>query len=198
MCLMAKNSKVISPNSSDDEVDEEDEIANLIKQYGKSAATRIMKLIMKLDDLDETLESQEELFRLEREKSETLEKHLTNERKENKRLEESLKGKDSILLEVEESLTSEKRKMNDLTKELSLVEDTHANSKRDNEKLQESLTSLQAVHTSLEVKVNTLLESSSNTCKSSSHLVLQLVTVVHDALILIFKLVLLTMPKCKP
>jgi chromosome segregation ATPase len=195
---MAKNSKVISPNSSDDEVDEEDEIANLIKQYGKSAATRIMKLIMKLDDLDETLESQEELFRLEREKSETLEKHLTNERKENKRLEESLKGKDSILLEVEESLTSEKRKMNDLTKELSLVEDTHANSKRDNEKLQESLTSLQAVHTSLEVKVNTLLESSSNTCKSSSHLVLQLVTVVHDALILIFKLVLLTMPKCKP
>jgi hypothetical protein len=68
MCLMAKNLKVISPNSSDDEVDEEDEIASLIKQYGKSAATRIMKLIMKLDDLDETLESQEELFRLEREK----------------------------------------------------------------------------------------------------------------------------------
>jgi hypothetical protein len=31
MCLMAKNSKLISPNSSDDEVDEEDEIASLIK-----------------------------------------------------------------------------------------------------------------------------------------------------------------------
>jgi septal ring factor EnvC (AmiA/AmiB activator) len=61
-----------------------------------------MKLIMKLDDLDETLESQQELFRLEREKFKTLEKHLTNERKENKRLEESLKAKDSILLEVEE------------------------------------------------------------------------------------------------
>jgi hypothetical protein len=102
MCLMAKNSKVISPNSSDNEIDEEDEIASLIKQYGKSAATRIMKLIMKLDDLDETLESQQELFRLEREKFKTLEKHLTNERKENKRLEESLKAKDSILLEVEE------------------------------------------------------------------------------------------------
>jgi chromosome segregation ATPase len=126
-----------------------------------------MKLIMKLDDLDETLESQEELFRLEREKSETLEKHLTNERKENKRLEESLKAKDSILLEVEESFTSEKRKVNDLTKELLLVEDTHANLKRDNEKHQESLTSLQAINTALEVKVNTLLESSFNTCKSS-------------------------------
>jgi hypothetical protein len=167
MCLMAKNSKVTSPNLSDDEIDEEDKIASLIKQYGKCAATRIMKLIMKLDDLDETLESQEELFRLEREKSEALEKHLTNERKENKRLEESLKAKDSILLEVEESFTSEKRKVNDLTKELFLVKDTHANLKRDNEKLQESLTSLQAIHTALEVKVNTLLESSSNTCKSS-------------------------------
>jgi hypothetical protein len=66
MCLLAKNSKVTSPNSSDDELDEDDKIASLIKQYGKSAATRMMKLIIKLDDLDETLESQEELFRLER------------------------------------------------------------------------------------------------------------------------------------
>jgi hypothetical protein len=81
--------------------------------------------------------------------------------------EESLKAKDSIFLEVEESFTSEKRKVNDLIKELSLVEDTHANLKRDNEKLQESLTSLQAIHTALEFKVNTLLESSSNACKSS-------------------------------
>jgi hypothetical protein len=55
--------------------------------------------------------------------------------------------------------------VNDLTKELSLVEDTHANLKRDNEKIQESLTSLQAIHTALEV--NTLLESSSKACKSS-------------------------------
>jgi hypothetical protein len=76
----------------------------------------MMKLIMKIDDLDETLESQEELFRLESEKSEALEKDLTNERKENKRLVESLKAKDSIVFEVEESFTSEKRKVNDLTK----------------------------------------------------------------------------------
>jgi chromosome segregation ATPase len=167
MCLMAKNTKVTSPNSSDDELDEEDEIASLIKQYGKGAATRMMKLIMKLDNLDKTLESQEELFRFEREKFEALEMNLANERKENKRLEESLKAKDSILLEVEESFTSEKRKVNDSTKKLSLVEDTHANLKRDNEKLQESLTSLHVIHTALEVKINTLLESSSKACKSS-------------------------------
>jgi hypothetical protein len=31
MCLIVKNSKVISPNLSDDELDEEDEITSLIK-----------------------------------------------------------------------------------------------------------------------------------------------------------------------
>jgi hypothetical protein len=86
---MAKNIKVTSLNSSDDELDDENEIANPFKQYGKGGATRIMKLIMKLDELDETLESQEELLRLEREKFEALEKNLTNERKENKKLEDS-------------------------------------------------------------------------------------------------------------
>jgi hypothetical protein len=107
MCLMARNIKVTSPNSSDDELDDENKIANLVKQYGKGAATRIIKLIMKLDELDETLESQEELIRLEREKSEALEKNLTNKRKKNK-LEDSLKTKDGMLFEVEKSLTSEK------------------------------------------------------------------------------------------
>ena len=90
--------KVNSPNSSDDELEEEDEVASLIKQYGKASETRIMKLIMKLDELDETLESQEELLSLEREKSETLEKDLTNERKENKRLEDSLKPRIAYFL----------------------------------------------------------------------------------------------------
>jgi hypothetical protein len=72
-----------------------------------------------------------------------------------------------MLLEVEESFTSEKRKVDDLTKELFLVEDTHASLKRDNDKLQESLTSLQVMNTTLEVKISTLLASSSNTCKAS-------------------------------
>jgi hypothetical protein len=57
MFFMTKNIKVTSPNSSDDELDDGNEIANLVKQYGKGAATRIIKLIMKPDELDETLES---------------------------------------------------------------------------------------------------------------------------------------------
>ena len=35
MCFMAKSSKVTSPNSSDDEMDNEVEVAKLVKKYGK-------------------------------------------------------------------------------------------------------------------------------------------------------------------
>jgi len=68
-----------------------------------------MKLVMKVDELEETLESQEELLRLERETTKTLDMDLAYERKENKRIKDSLKTNDSILLEVRESLTSEKK-----------------------------------------------------------------------------------------
>ena len=55
---MAKNVKVNSPNSSDDVIDNEVVSTKLVKKYGKGAATKMMELIMKLDDADETLESQ--------------------------------------------------------------------------------------------------------------------------------------------
>ena len=102
MCLMAKNSKVTSPNSSDDELDNEVEVAKLVKKYGKGAATKMMKLVMKLDEADETLETQEELLRLEREKFKALEKDLAYEREENKMLVNSIKVKDGTLLELKE------------------------------------------------------------------------------------------------
>ena len=70
----------------------------------------------------------------------------------------SLKTKDGMLLEVKESLTSEKEKVDDLTKNFSLIEDTNANLENKNEKLQESLTSLQANHMALEIQFNTLWE----------------------------------------
>ena len=55
MCFMAKNSKVTSPNSLDDEIDNEIVATKLVKKYGKGAATKMMKLVMKLDEADETL-----------------------------------------------------------------------------------------------------------------------------------------------
>jgi hypothetical protein len=57
--------------------------------------------------------------------------------------------------------------VNDLTKKLSLIKDTNANLKSGNEKLQKNIISLEAIHTALEVKVNTLLESYSKACESS-------------------------------
>ena len=109
ICLMTKNVKVNSLNSSDDELDEEDKVASLISRYGKKGATKIIKLMMKMDELEETLESQKELLRLERETSKTLDKDLAYERKENKRIKDSFKTNDNILLEIRELLTSEKR-----------------------------------------------------------------------------------------
>ena len=132
---MTKNVKVNSLNSSDDELDEKDKVASLISQYGKKGATKIMKLMMKMDELEETLESQEKLLRLERETTKTLEKDLAYEKKENKRIKDSLETNDNILLEVRELLTSEKEKVNDLTKKYSLVEDTNANLRSENAKL---------------------------------------------------------------
>ena len=55
--------------------------------------------------------------------------------------------------------------MDDLTKEFSLVEDTKANLKSENVKLQESFTSL---HKALEVEHNTTLESYSKASEKSS------------------------------
>ena len=124
--------------------------------------------MMKMDELEETLESQEELLRLERETSKTLDKDLAIERKENKRIKESLKTNDNIVLEVRELFTSEKEKVNDLTKKYSLVEDTNANLKSESVKLQESFTSLQAIHKALEVEHNTTLNNYSKARDKSS------------------------------
>ena len=88
--------------------------------------------MMKMDELEETLESQAELLRLEREISKTLDKDLAYKRKANKRIKDSLKTIDNILLEVRELLTSEKEKVNDLTKKYSLVEDTNAHLRSEN------------------------------------------------------------------
>ena len=96
------------------------------------------------------------MLRLEREKSKALEKNPANEREENKMLMDSIKVKDGTLLEMKESLSSEKEKVDDLTRKFSFVNDTNTFLRKDNEKLQERMTSLQANHTALEFQFNTL------------------------------------------
>jgi len=58
--------------------------------------------------------------------------------------------------------------VNDLTKKYYLVEDTNTNLRSENAKLQESFTSLQAIHKTLEVEHNTTLESNSKASEKSS------------------------------
>ena len=53
----------------------------------------------------------------------------------------SIKVKDGTLLELKESLSSEKEKVVDLTRKFSFVNDTNTFLWKDNEKLQESITS---------------------------------------------------------
>ena len=104
---------------------------------------------------------------LREEKFKALEKDLANKREENKMLVNSIKVKDGTLLELKESLSSEKEKVDDLTRKFSFVNDTNTFLRKDNEKLQESITSLQANHTALEVQFNTLWESASKTRETS-------------------------------
>ena len=74
-----------------------------------------------------------------------------------------------------------------------MVEDTNANLRSENIKLQESFTSLQAIHKALEVEHNTTLESYSKASEKSSSSIPSKVMVVHVVIMFIFKLVLLTM-----
>jgi len=108
------------------------------------------------------------LLRLERETTKTLDKDLAYERKENKRIKDCLKTNNNILLKIRELLIREKEKVNDLTKKYSLVEDTNANLRSENVKLQESFASLQVIHKALEVEHNTNLKSYSKASDKSS------------------------------
>jgi Ca2+-binding EF-hand superfamily protein len=81
---MAKVAKVDSkPNPNDDNNDDAldyNECENMIKELGKKATNKIMNLMIEIENRDETLEVQEELIRLEREKTVGLEKSLSKER----------------------------------------------------------------------------------------------------------------------
>ena len=78
-CLMAKGDKVqtdSSPQTTSDydseNEDDENYANNLIKKYGKAAATKILKLIYANDKLESCIESQGELLLEEREKNQGL------------------------------------------------------------------------------------------------------------------------------
>jgi hypothetical protein len=76
-CLMARGSKVDTPTSPlDDDSESEFDFEKMITSFGKKTTKKIMFLIKEIENRDETLEVQEELFRLEREKTIALENAL--------------------------------------------------------------------------------------------------------------------------
>jgi len=71
---MAKETKVSSSSSPDsDDEKEHSEFENMIKELGPKATNKIMKLMVEFEGRDETLEAQEELLKLEWEKTVGLE-----------------------------------------------------------------------------------------------------------------------------
>jgi hypothetical protein len=81
----------------------------MIKELVKKATNKVLKLMIEIEDRDETLKDQE-LIRLKREKTVGLEKSLSKERKSFKVQEDLLNAKISKILELEKSLAKEKEK----------------------------------------------------------------------------------------
>jgi hypothetical protein len=119
-CFIAKGAKVASrPNPNDNDDDDgldDNECQNMIKELSKKATNKIIKLMIEIEDRDETLEAQDELIRLEQEKTVGLEKSLSKERKSFKVQEDLLNDKISKILELEKSLAKDKEKVENLTK----------------------------------------------------------------------------------
>ncbi|KAJ1289381.1 hypothetical protein BS78_02G159800, partial [Paspalum vaginatum] len=129
ICFMAKGRKVQSDDSSSSDSDDEHSAEqNMIKEFGLNGYNIIKKLMKKLEKRKMTLDKQEDLLILEKERN----------------------------LALKKSLAKDKEKLEELTRELSLAKSTieerdenlaKANSSMDNLKsanveLQESLSSL--------------------------------------------------------
>jgi hypothetical protein len=143
-CLMARGGKVqetitsSSPTSSSsthssdiENTDEEKEMeANMIKNFGKKGHKEIKKLLDKLEKKKEILHEQEDLLILEKERN----------------------------LALEKSLAEEKAKVEKLTTDLSLVNDSNKRLLKDYTLANESLASLKATHSELQSSFSCLTE----------------------------------------
>jgi speckle-type POZ protein len=134
-CLMARGSKVDTPTPPLDDDSESDlEFEKMINGFGKKATKRIMSLMKEMENRDGTLEVQEELFRLEREKTIALENALAIEKKGFKVQEDLLKEKELEILSLKKSQAKEALIVDELTRESFLAKD--ACNKLEGEKLE--------------------------------------------------------------
>jgi hypothetical protein len=142
-CLMARGSKVqetitsssSTPSSDIENIDEEKEMEeNMIKKFGKKGHKEIKKLLDKLEEKKEILHEQEDLLILEKERN----------------------------LAVEKSLAEEKVKVEKLTTDLSLANDSNKRMPKDYTLANESLASLKATHSELQSSLSCLMAKYKN------------------------------------
>ncbi|RCV30769.1 hypothetical protein SETIT_6G121900v2 [Setaria italica] len=158
-CLMAKGTKVLNTTSSSsisssissnvqNELDDEEENikVKMIKEFGKKGYKEIKKLLEKLEKKKESLNRQEDLLILEKERNLALEKAL---------VEEKAKGEK---LAIDLSLANDSHER--MSKELTLANESLASLKANHSELQESFSCLTVKFKDLEVNYNALLESS--------------------------------------
>jgi hypothetical protein len=143
-CLMARGSKVqestvssspisssSTPSSDIENIDVEKEMKdNMIKKFGKKSHMEIKRLLDKLEKKKEILHEQEDLLILEKERN----------------------------LALEKSLAEEKAKVEKLTTDLSLANDSYKRMSKDYTLENESLASLKATHSEFQSSLSFLME----------------------------------------
>jgi speckle-type POZ protein len=105
---------------------------------------------------DETLEVQEELFRLEREKTVALDNALVIEKKGFKVQEDLLKEMELEILSLKKSQAKEELIVDELTRESFLANDACNKLEGENLELQKNFESLRTIHIALEVQLDNL------------------------------------------
>jgi hypothetical protein len=156
-CPMARGSKVDTPTPPLDDDSENDlDFEKMINTFGKKATKKIIFLMKEIENIDWTLEVQEELFRLEREKTIALENALVIEKKGFKVQEELLKEKEIEILSLKKSQAKDELIVDELTRESFLAKDAWKKLEGEKLELQKSFESLKTSHIALEVQLYNL------------------------------------------
>jgi speckle-type POZ protein len=135
----------------------------MITSFGKKATKIIMFLMKEIENRDETLEVQEKLFRIEREKTIALENALVIEKKGFKIQEDLLKKKEIEILSLKKSQAKDELIVDELTRESFLAKDACKKLEDEKLELQKSFESLKTSHIALEVQLDNLKNNATTT-----------------------------------
>jgi speckle-type POZ protein len=140
----------------------------MINGFGKKATKKIMFLMKEIKNRDGTLEVQEELFRLEREKTIALENALVIKKKGFKVQEDLLKEKELEILSLKKSQAKEELVVDELTRESFLAKVACNRLEGEKLELQKSFEILRTSHIALEVQLDSLKNNATTTSNDAN------------------------------